>query len=109
MCGAVLDSQLTSPTVGLKLKTREKGRIQSHLHTPIAVKSRNKWWSGSRTLPHDKCDFQCHLIAQKCTAERSDFRKRQNDLGDIIDSRGDARSLSLSLLIYAVTQKERGR
>lgn len=54
------------------------------------MESRNKWQSGSHPLPHDKCDFQCHLIAQKCTAKRSAFRKRQNDSGDIGDSRGDA-------------------
>lgn len=105
MHGAVLDSQLTSPTVGLNALRRERGRIQSHPHTPITAKSRNTWQSGSHPLPCDKCDFQSHLMAQKCTAERSAFRKRQNDLGDIRDSRGDAPSLSV--LMYAVALKER--
>lgn len=95
VCGAVSHSQLTSPTVSLNAREegREGGRIQSHLRTPITVKSRNKWQPPSHPFPRDKCDFQCHLIAQKCTAERSAFRERQNDLGDISDSWGDAPSL----------------
>lgn len=48
MCGTVLDSRLTS-TVGLYAQEEAGGetRIQLHLHSPFAVKSRNKWQCGS--------------------------------------------------------------
>lgn len=59
------------------------------------MKWRNKWQSGSHPFPGDKCDFQCHLIAQKRTAKRSAFRKTQNDVGDITDRQRDAASLLL--------------
>lgn len=106
MHGALLDSQLTSPTVGLNAGEEGEGENSiTPTFSPSRWNAENKWQPGIHPLPHDKCDFQCHLIAQKCTAERSAFRKRQNDLGDISDSRGDAHSLSL--LMYAVAQKER--
>lgn len=56
-------------------------------------------------LPHDKCDLPCHVIVPKCTAERSAFGKRHNDLGDNSDCKGDA--LSLCAWCMLLLRKER--
>ena len=95
---------------GSKCSRGGRGGEFNHTYTfPSRWKSRNKWQSGRHPLPRDKCDFQSHLIAQKCTAERSAFRRRQNDLGDISDSRGDAPSLSVLMYAVAVNGGEKDR
>lgn len=87
---------------------RRRGERREFIYTYTLPLRWNQEINGSVVvipLPHDKCDLPCHVIVPKCTAERSAFGKRHNDLGDNSDCKGDA--LSLCAWCMLLLRKER--